>query len=146
MLELQPISFEEAATFIRLHHRHHIPSIGWKFGIAANDGDHVVGVAMCGRPVSRHFDDGWTLELNRLCTDGTHNASSFLLGACRRATFALGYRRLITYTLAEEGGASLRGAGFKEVMRTKGGSWSRINRPRVDKAPTIQKVLWETEI
>lgn len=142
-MELQPISFIEAAEFIRRHHRHHIPSIGWKFGLAASLDDQIVGVAVIGRPVSRIRDDGWTLELTRLCTDGTKNASSFLLGATRRAVFALGYRRLITYTLYTEPGTSLRAAGWKEVTVNRGGLWSRPGRPRVDKAPTCQKVLWE---
>jgi len=128
---------------VRLHHRHHLPPVGWKFGIAANDGEKVVAVAIVGRPVSRHYDNGWTMELTRLCSDGTKNASSFLLGAVRRAVFALGYRRLITYTLPSEGGSSLRAAGWKEIGLAGGGSWNKPSRPRVDKAPTGQKTLWE---
>ena len=145
MLELQPITFEEACEFISRHHRHHLPPVGWKFGVAANDGENVVGVAVIGRPVSRMIQSQqpYTLELIRLCTDGTKNAASFLLGAARRATFALGYKRLITYTLENEGGASLRAAGWKEIGRAGGGSWDRPSRPRVDMAPTEQKLLWE---
>lgn len=142
-LTLQPISFEEACDFIRLHHRHHQPPVGWKFGIAVNDGEKVVGVAVVGRPVARMLDDGWTLELTRLCVDGTRNASSKLLSAAQRATFALGYKKLITYTLPEEGGASLRASNWHCVGEAGGGSWHRSSRPRVDKAPTAQKVLWE---
>jgi hypothetical protein len=145
VLQLQPITFEEACEFIAQHHRHHQPPQGWKFGVAANDGERVVGVAVLGRPVSRMIQSAepYTLELTRLCTDGTRNAASFLLGAVRRATFALGYKRLITYTLEEEGGASLRAAGWREIGRAGGGSWNKPSRPRVDKAPTGQKTLWE---
>jgi hypothetical protein len=145
-LQLQPISFEEARAFIAQHHRHHLPPRGWKFGIAVNDGEQVVGVACVARPVSRIIQsrEPYTLELTRLCTDGTRNAASFLLGAARRATFALGYKHLITYTLLEEGGVSLRAAGWKELGRAGGGTWNRPNRLRVDKAPTGQKLLWET--
>ena len=57
LLELQPITFAEAATFVALHHRHHPPPISWKFGAAANDGHRVVGVIMVGRPVARLLDD-----------------------------------------------------------------------------------------
>jgi hypothetical protein len=55
----------------------------------------------------------------------------------------MGYRRLITYTLPEEGGASMRASGFREVGLRGGGSWSSPGRPRVDTHPTGQKLLWE---
>ena len=142
-LELQPISFAEACEFIRVHHRHHIPPVGWKFGIAVNDGEKVVGVITVGRPVARRLDDGWTLEVNRCCTDGTKDACSKLYAAAWRAARAMGYKRLITYTLPEEGGASLRAAGWRELYTTRGGSWNVKSRPRVDKGPTCQKTLWE---
>ncbi len=144
MLELQPVTYKEACEFIKLHHRHHLPPQGWKFGIAVNDGEKVVGVITVGRPVARHFDDGWTLEVTRSCTDGTRNANSMLYGAARRATFALGYKRLITYTLEAEPGTSLRAAGWKEIGRAGGGTWNRKSRPRVDTHPTGQKKLWES--
>jgi hypothetical protein len=140
---VQPITFKEAAAFVRRHHRHHKPPTSWMFGCAVSDGDRVVGVAMVGRPVARALQDGWTLEVNRLCTDGTPHVASKLYAACWRAAKALGYRRLITYTLASEPGISLRAAGWREVYRTKGGSWDTPSRPRVDTHPTEQKTLWE---
>lgn len=138
-----PISLDEANEFVRQHHRHHQPVVGHKFSIAVADGERVVGVAIVGRPVSRHMDNGWTLEVNRCATDGTRNACSMLYRAAWRAAAAMGYRRLITYTLPSEGGASLRGAGWTLIGERGGGSWSRDSRPRVDKAPTEQKLLWE---
>ena len=87
--------------------------------------------------------DGWTGEVLRCCTDGTRNAPSMLYRACWRATRAMGYRRLITYTLPEEGGASLRAAGFKLIGEAGGGSWSRRLRPRVDTHPMQKKLRWE---
>lgn len=143
MLTLQPITWQEARAFIRRHHRHHPPAQGWKFGIAVNDGERVVGVVTVGRPVARHLDDGWTLEVTRCCTDGARHAASMLYGAAWRAARALGYRRLITYTLAEEPGTSLKAAGWVDLYVTGGGSWSCPSRPRVDTAPTGQKRLWE---
>jgi hypothetical protein len=143
MLELQPITYREACAFIDEYHRHHLPPQGWKFGIAVNDGARVVGVITVGRPVARMLDDGWTLEVTRACTNGTRNANSKLYGAAKRATFALGYKKLITYTLPEEGGASLRGAGWKLIGEAGGGSWNRKDRPRVDTHPIGQKLLWE---
>lgn len=142
MLSLSPITQREAFAFVAAHHRHHRPPRGYLFALAAIAGDRVVGVAIVGRPVARHLQDGWTAEVLRLCTDGTRNACSFLYGAAWRAARALGWRRLITYTLPEEGGASLRGAGWKEVGRTKDEGWSRPSRPRVDTHPTQAKIRW----
>jgi hypothetical protein len=143
MLELQPITYREACDFIDRHHRHHLPPQGWKFGIAVNNGVDVVGVITIGRPVSRHLDNGWTLEVTRCCTEGTKNASSMLYGAAWRAAKALGYKRLITYTLIEEPGTSLKAAGWHALYETSGGEWNCESRPRVDKHPTGQKTLWE---
>src|SRR5208283_4467922 len=97
-----PMTLAEANAFVEKHHRHHKPVPGAKFCVGAWE-DIIVGVAIVGRPVARMIDDGWTLEVNRVCTDGTKNANSMLYGACRRVTFALGYCRLVTYTLSEEG-------------------------------------------
>ena len=55
-----------------------------------------------GRPVSRYLDDGLTLEVNRLCTTGAENACSMLYGAAARAARAMGYQKIITYTLDTE--------------------------------------------
>lgn len=145
MLELVPITLEEANTFIERYHRHHKPVTGHKFSlaVASHSSSNIVGVAIVGRPVSRMLDNGWTLEVNRVCTNGVKNACSMLYGACWRVTRALGYKRLITYTLPEEGGASLRGVGWKLVGERGGGSWDREERPRVDLHPTQTKLLWE---
>jgi hypothetical protein len=142
-LSVVPITQREALAFVEQRHRHHKPPRGSVFQVAASDGERIVGVALVGRPVSRKLQDGWTLEVNRCCTDGTRNACSMLYGAAWRAAKALGYRRLITYTLPEEGGASLRGAGWKLIGERGGGSWNVPSRPRVDEHPTQGKLLWE---
>ncbi len=141
-LQLQPINFKEACDFVRLHHRHLHPPQGWKFGIAVNDGDKVVGVITVGRPVARALDDGWTLEVTRCCTDGTRNVPSMLYGAASRAAFALGYKRLITYTLTSEPDTSLRCANYRVVGETKGSHWDQ-SRPREINYPAGPKTLWE---
>jgi hypothetical protein len=145
-LKLQPITFREANAFITLHHRHHKPPQGMKFCLAANDDLKVIGVLTAGRPVSRMLDDGWTLEVTRCCTDGTPNACSFLYSAAWRAAKALGYKRLITYTLASESGISLTASNWKLLGQAGGGTWSRDDRLRVDNAPISQKLLWETTL
>ena len=138
-----PLTLAEANRFIAQHHRHHKPVVGHKFSIGAVKSDQLVGVAIVGRPVSRIRDDGMTLEVTRLTTDGTRNACSFLYGAAARAAFALGYRRIGTYTLPNEGGASLRASGWKLIGERGGGSWSCPSRPRTDRHPTEPKLLWE---
>jgi len=147
-----PITFAEAKAFVKLHHRHHLPPVGHKFSVgvatvgSVGEGT-ICGVASTSRPVSRVLDDGWTLEVSRVATDGTRNACSFLYGAVRRAGLALGYKKFVTYTLPEEGGASLRGAGWiLASTKAGGGSWDTptSNRPRVDKHPLQLKLRWES--
>jgi len=142
-MTLVPLTFAEANELVRKWHRHHRPVPGMKFAIGVQKDEEIVGAAIVSRPTARMSDDGWTLEVTRCVTNGTKNACSMLYGACCRATFALGYRRLITYTLPEEGGASLRGAGWKCLGEAGGGKWSRKSRPRVDLHPTQTKMLWE---
>ncbi len=143
MLEVCPVTLKEANAFVAEHHRHHRPTVGHKFSIACTDGEKIVGVAIVGRPVSRHLDDGWTLEVNRLCTDGTRNACSMLYAAAWRAARAMGYHKLITYILDTEPGTSLRAAGWKCVGKTGGLRWTGKRRPEVDLCPAQMKLRWE---
>lgn len=143
ILQIVPVSLEDANLFVARFHRHHKPVVGHKFSIGVSRDAELAGVCIVSRPVSRHRQDGFTLEVSRCCTDGTRNACSMLYRAAWRAAAAIGYKKLITYTLPEEGGASLRGAGFKFVGINRGGSWNVPSRPRTDKAPTSQKSLWE---
>lgn len=142
-LSIVPVSLDEANEFVRHNHRHHQPVPGAKFCLAVASGEAIVGVAIVGRPIARMLDDGWTLEVNRTCTDGTANANSALYGACRRVAFGLGYRKLITYTLPSESGVSLTAAGWKCLGEAGGGYWGRKNRPRIDLHPTQAKLRWE---
>ena len=144
VLTLCPLPLDEAKAFVREHHRHHPPPVGHKFSIGvADEAGNVRGVAIVGRPVARGFDDGVTLEVIRVATDGAKNACSMLYGAAWRAAKAMGYRRLVTYTLDTEPGTTLRAAGWRVVHEVKGRSWSCKSRPRVDKHPTQGKLCWE---
>ncbi len=143
VLVLQPVTLREACAFIEEHHRHHDPPRGCLFCVGVSEGETVVGVAVIGRPVARMLQDGWTAEVTRVATTGERNACSILYGAAWRAARALGYRKLVTYTLPEEGGASLRGAGWTTIGAAGGGSWSRVERPRIDTHPTQEKIRWE---
>lgn len=139
------ISLSEANSFVETLHRHHPPVVGHLFSIGAELHDKIVGVVIVGRPVSRHRDDGVTAEVTRLCTDGTRNACSFLYGKAARAAFALGFHRIGTYTLPNEGGASLRASGWKLIGERRSGEWGVPSRPRAPmKSPTGSKWLWES--
>ena len=142
-IQVVPCELDEANAFVSQHHRHHRPVAGHKFSIAAAKDEEVCGVAIIGRPVARMLQDGYTLEVTRLATDGTRNVCSLLYAAAWRATRAMGYRRLVTYILDSEPGVSLRAAGWKCVGEAGGGSWSRGSRPRVDKHPTQGKIRYE---
>lgn len=143
-LRIYPCELDEANCFVKRHHRHHGKVVGHKFSLAVVDETEMVrGVAIVGRPVARMLDDGLTLEVNRLATDGCPNACSALYGACWRAAKALGYRRLVTYILDTEPGTSLTAAGWKCIGQAGGGSWSVPSRPRVDKHPLQGKFRWE---
>ena len=143
-LALTPVSLREANAFIARVHRHHPPVRGMKFAVAVCDASEMRAVAVASRPVSRVLQAEGYLEVTRVASDGARNACSMLYGAMRRAGTALGYdpRRIVTYTLAEESGASLRAAGWVVDASTKGGSWDRSSRPRTDKAPTGPKTRW----
>jgi len=138
-----PLGLGEANAFIAAHHRHHGPVVGHKFSIGAALGDTIVGVVIVGRPVARMRDDGLTLEVTRLATDGSRNACSFLYGAAARACFALGYKRIGTYILAGEPGLTMKASGWRLIGEVRGRSWSRPSRPRVDEHPLQGKLLYE---
>ena len=140
----QRVTFAVANAFVAAIHRHHPPVVGHLFSIGAAMDGRLVGVVIVGRPVSRHRDDGLTAEVTRLCTDGTRNACSFLYGRAARVAFALGFERIGTYTLPDEGGASLRAAGWHLIGQRGGGEWDSPSRPRsMMRSPTSPKLLWE---
>jgi hypothetical protein len=146
-LRIIPVTFATASEFVAQHHRHHAPPIGHKFSIGVACGEQLVGVAIVGRPVSRVIQaSGNVLEVIRSATDGTPNANSMLYGACCKATFALGYDRLITYTQVGESGASLRATGFRVLAeRPARAGWTSKSRPRESKqTDSIARTLWES--
>lgn len=152
-LEIRPITLRAANAFVGQHHRHNLPTNGHKFSVACYDGDRLCGVAIAGQPIARKLDDGLTIEIRRVCTDGTKNACSILYGACSRCAKEMGYKRVVTYTLVSEPGSSLRAAGFKNCGEAGGVSWNVPSRPReeiqeslfgtVRKYPDEKKIRWE---
>ncbi len=144
-LELTPITLKEANEFVSQFHRNHKPVVGHKYSIAVSSAGCVKGVAIVGRPVSRHLDNGTTLEVTRVCTDGVKNACSMLYGAAWRVAKGLGYKKLYTYTLPSEGGTSLVASGWRLVGEAGGGSWDRKSRPRVDSEHQQKKLKWSAK-
>ena len=142
-MTIVPITLKAASEYVNAHHRHHRATVGCKFCIGVEDGGKLCGVAVCGRPVARKLDDGYTLEINRVCTDGTRNACSKLYGACVRIAREMGYRKVITYILASETGASVKAAGGKCEGITGKPHWTGVR----DKGQPIpaefkQRFVW----
>lgn len=154
--EIVPLSLKEANEFVVRHHRHCDSVAGCKFAVGVtitrtNGQSELIGVAICGRPVSRILDDRSTLEINRVCVEDSAlctNCSSMLYGACMRIAAAMGYKRVITYTLESESGCSLKASGFVMDATSCGsdGPWTgqraagRIRDGR--RVPAGQKVRW----
>lgn len=142
-LRVAPLTFRQANAFIAEHHRHHKPVQGHRFSIGAYVGDQCVGICVVGRPVARKIDPYLVAEVTRLATDGTRNACSTLYAAAARACDAMGFDKIQTYTLPDEGGASLRAAGWECEGEVGGGDWNRESKPnrRTDQ-PQEKKWRW----
>lgn len=144
-MEIRPITFKTACEFISKHHRHHKPTVGCKFCVGVFDGDKMVGCAVCGRPVSRHLDNGRICEINRLCTDGTYNACSMLYGACARIAKEMGYERIITYILESEPGTSLKASNYHYDGIGGGTHWTGVRNKGQD-IPNEMKQRWSKQL
>ena len=118
-----PLELKQANDFVARLHRHHKPVHRDKFRFGCVDNGNLVGIIQCARPVNRNLDDGKTLEVVRLCTDGRPNACSFLYSRAARIAKIMGYERVITYTLESENGASLKASGFILDGITNGGGY-----------------------
>jgi hypothetical protein len=142
-----PCELDEANAYVLAYHRHLDPVVGHRWSVAVADPDGKVrGVAIVGRPIGKSDQDGWTVQILRSATDGHPNAASALNAACCRAAFALGYRRVLSFTLQSEPGTSYKAAGFKLIGlagKPDGKGWNCKSRPRVDKAPKQRKLRWE---
>lgn len=145
------MQISKARMFVARLHRHNKPPVGALFALGAAVGAKLVGVAIVGRPIARRLDDGWTVEVTRLCTNGTKNACSQLYASAARIARDMGYRKILTYTLATEPGTSLRAAGWTLAAEVAGAaSWSVPSRPRMQQdlfgehqRPQGDKLRWE---
>jgi hypothetical protein len=143
-LRFEPTNLRHCNGFVARFHRHHRPARGCVFCLCVVEHERVRGVAIVERPSARMLQDGLTCEATRVCTDGTPNVCSMLYGRIAKVARLLGYEHIRTYTLPEEGGASLRAAGWVlEEANAGGGLWSRPSRLRaVATFPTETKWRW----
>lgn len=142
MIRAVPIELRDANAYVERYHRHHQPVVRDKYRVGAAVDGVLHGVVQVGRPKARMLDDGETVEVVRLCTDGTPHICSFLYAKAARVAKELGYRRIITYILDSEEGTSLKASGWRKEADTGGGSWSRPSRGREDKHPICPKQRW----
>lgn len=153
-VEVRDIDWPTAKAFVAEYHHHNKPPNAWRFGGGIYNGPDLIGVVIVGNPNSRLLYKQGCMGIDRVCINRdiprglTWNACSMAYGwACREIARRLpGFTRVITYTLLDELGTSLRAAGFDRVFKTKGGSWHRKGRPRTDKATTERKWRWERTI
>jgi hypothetical protein len=151
-LDITDISLGLAKDFVREHHRHCPPPVGWRFGAGIKNGSELIGVVMVGRPVARMLDASKIVEVNRLCVRNdvapalVWNACSMLYAWAAREARKRGFQKIITYTLEDEAGTSLRAAGWQIEHTTRGGSWNTPSRARVDKTVTSVKNRWSPAI
>ena len=143
MLTVRPISIREANEYVEKFHRHHGKKVGCRFTLGCYDGPTLHGVAICSNPVARNADDGLTLEVSRLCTDGTYNACSILYGACARVAKAMGFQKIQTYILQSESGTSLKASGWKCEGAAGAVSWMATPSERTKKR-NAQLTLFST--
>ena len=108
----------QTRAFIARHHAHCAPPVMWRFDAAIYNGNTLLGLAIVGNPVAPGLMLRGILEVNRLCLrrdlpDALRwNAASMLYGWCAREARRRGWRKIITYTRADEPGTSLRAAGL----------------------------------
>lgn len=140
-MRIRPITYRTACEYVNANHRHHDAPSGCKWAIGVFEDDVLHGVAICGRPVSRHYDDGTVCEITRVCTDGTRNACSMLYGASARIAKNMGYDSIITYTLESEDGASVKAANFICEGCAGGTHWTGV-RNKGQNIPHEMKKRW----
>lgn len=145
------VTLRDARRFVSEYHRHSDAPQGGIIAIGVVDDDEQLwGIAIIGRCVAPGIKDPHACELTRCCVrpDGPRNACSFLYGRAWRLATAMGFERMITYTLSKESGASLRGAGFKMVGESGShkvkNPWGSSKRKRAWKPIYNEpKTIWE---
>ena len=157
-ISTKPITIKEANHFVSEHHRHHRPTTRncgkWAISAINNLTNEVIGVAISANPVSATYMDGYTIEITRLCVieNAPLGTASYLLSQCAKIWKQMGGKKIITYTLDYESGASLKGAGWEQVSIVKPhNNWrnkSNMDGKTRDELVVYQhkKFRWEFEL
>lgn len=143
-LLIRPITLDQAQAFVQDWHRHNRDNAGGCWAIACMRGEELVGVAICGRPVSPVMQRRGYLEILRVAVlEGVEGACSMLYSRAKRIGQAMGYQRFNTYNRPGESGASLAAAGFRPTAQVRGrkGGWG--NRAGRATHPMQNKLRWE---
>lgn len=142
-----PLTLKQANDFVLKNHRHHKPVQGHRFSLGYEIEGKIVGVVICGRPVSRKTDYQSCLEITRLCTDGTPNACSKLYSAAARVAKEMGFKKIQTFILHSENGISLKASGFDFVSISEGGQWVHTDgKKRRNDQPICKKMKYEKNL
>ena len=147
-LSVIPLSLKEANEFVTKHHRHNKKCTGHKFSIGAEYQGRLVGVVIVGRPVARKLDNKFTLEINRNCVldDAPKGTCSFLYAKAIKIWQTMGGKKIITYTLENESGSSLKAVRFNKdttirIFKKNTGWTTRKNRVW-QKVQSIPRIRW----
>lgn len=145
-MKIIPITLKVANEFVLRYHRHNKSVVGSRFAIGLTRDCELVGVAICDRPISRHLDNGLTLEVYRVCTDGTKNATSMLYSRCKRIGQLMGYEKIITYTLQSESGSSLKAIGAQIEKNIEGRQWNDSEKVKRTKQAVSEEMKYRWAI
>ena len=144
-VELRPVGLSAAVAMVGRWHRHLPRCAG---GLAAvevvGSAGWPVGVAIVGRPSSRVLAGRGWVEVVRVALaplgGGPLDCPWGAASACYQWAEAWawwGGRPVLTYTLGEESGGSLRAAGWREAGQTRGGQWACPSRARTDRNESL---------
>ena len=147
-LRVVPLTLKQANELVAQLHRHHKPVMGHRFSLGAmTETGALCAAVIVARPVARGVDWRTVAEVNRLVSDGTTNACSFLYGAAARVCREMGFAKIQTYLLDTEPAITMKASGWKLAAITAGGQWTGTNgKPRRQDQPTNPKQRWEKEL
>jgi hypothetical protein len=140
-----PLTLKEANEFVDHHHSHNKRVQGYKFAIGAIYDGKLVGVSICGRPISATLDNKKTIELLRSCVldDAPKNTNSFLYGRSWRVAEAMGYKKMITYTLIREKASACKAIGMKIVGQTKDSTKAWAHKEKKDGIKRLAQEIYK---